>query len=39
MRYMGEAAGKAYVRESGDWDVVAIHVRPLKWWTQGFMSG
>lgn len=36
MRYMGEAAGRAYVRESGDWDVVAIHIRPLKWHTQGF---
>jgi PPOX class probable F420-dependent enzyme len=36
MRYMGEAAGRAYVRESGDWDVVAIHIRPLKWSTQGF---
>jgi PPOX class probable F420-dependent enzyme len=35
-RYLGEAAGRAYVRESGDWDVVAIHVRPLKWSTQGF---
>ena len=36
MRYLGEAAGRAYVRESGDWDVVAIHVRPIKWSTQGF---
>jgi PPOX class probable F420-dependent enzyme len=35
-RYMGEVAGKAYVRESGDWDTLAIHVRPLKWWTLGF---
>ena len=38
MRYLGETAGRAYVRESGDWDVVAIHVRPLKWSTQGFSS-
>ncbi len=38
-RYLGETAGRAYVRESGDWDVVAIHVRPLKWSTQGFLTG
>ncbi len=38
-RYLGETAGRAYVRESGDWDVVAIHVRPLKWSTQGFAIG
>jgi len=36
VRYMGETAGRAYVRESGDWDVVAIHIRPVKWSTQGF---
>ena len=36
IRYLGESAGKAYVREAGDWDVVAIHVRPLRWITQGF---
>jgi PPOX class probable F420-dependent enzyme len=36
VRYLGETAGRAYVRESGDWDVVAIHIRPLKWSTQGF---
>ena len=36
MRYLGEAAGRAYVQESGDWDVVAIHIRPVKWSTQGF---
>jgi len=35
-RYLGETAGRAYVRDSGDWDFVAIHVRPLKWSTQGF---
>ena len=35
-RYLGETAGRAYVRESGDWDVVAIHIRPVKWSTQGF---
>jgi PPOX class probable F420-dependent enzyme len=36
IRYLGETAGRAYVRESGDWDVVAIHIRPVKWSTQGF---
>lgn len=36
MRYLGESAGRAYVRESGDWDVVAIHVRPIRWMTEGF---
>jgi len=36
VRYLGETAGRAYVRESGDWDVVAIHIRPVKWSTQGF---
>jgi len=35
-RYLGETAGRAYVRESGDWDVVAIHVRPIRWVTEGF---
>ncbi len=38
VRYLGESAGRAYVRESGDWDVVAIHVRPIKWITEGFSS-
>ncbi|MDO8615672.1 MAG: PPOX class F420-dependent oxidoreductase [Dehalococcoidia bacterium] len=36
MRYLGETAGRAYVREAGDWDMVALHMRPLKWMTQGF---
>ncbi len=35
-RYLGESAGRAYVRESGDWDVVTIHIRPIKWITEGF---
>jgi len=39
VRCTGERAGKTYLRESGDWDVVALHVRPLKWWTQGFTLG
>ncbi len=38
MRYLGETAGRAYVREAGDWDVVALHIRPVKWTTQGFES-
>jgi PPOX class probable F420-dependent enzyme len=37
-RYLGETAGRAYVRESGDWDVVAIHIRPITWITEGFQS-
>ncbi|TMC00562.1 MAG: TIGR03618 family F420-dependent PPOX class oxidoreductase [Chloroflexi bacterium] len=36
MRYLGEAAGRAYARDTADWDSVAIHVRPLKWRTEGF---
>ena len=36
IRYLGETAGRAYVREAGDWDVVALHIRPVKWVTQGF---
>ncbi|TMG07499.1 MAG: PPOX class F420-dependent oxidoreductase [Chloroflexi bacterium] len=39
VRCTGERAGKTYLRESGDWDVVALHVRPLIWWTQGFTLG
>ena len=38
VRYLGESAGRAYVRESGDWDVVAIHVRPIKWTVEGFSA-
>jgi PPOX class probable F420-dependent enzyme len=37
-RYLGETAGRAYVRESGDWDVVAIHIRPVRWMTEGFST-
>lgn len=36
MRYLGEAAGRAYVRESFEMDVVAIRVRPVKWHLEGF---
>jgi PPOX class probable F420-dependent enzyme len=36
MRYLGEAAGRAYVRESFELDVVAIHLRPVEWHIEGF---
>jgi len=35
-RYLGEAAGRAYVHDTGDYDVVGIHIRPIKWTTEGF---
>jgi PPOX class probable F420-dependent enzyme len=35
-RYLGKTAGRAYVSETSDMDHVAIHVRPLKWHTEGF---
>jgi PPOX class probable F420-dependent enzyme len=38
IRYMGETAGRAYVRDSGDLDFIALHIRPTKWNTQGFGS-
>jgi uncharacterized protein len=37
MRYLGERAGRAYVRDTADMDVVAIHIRPIKWHTEGFV--
>ena len=37
-RYLGEMAGRAYAHDTADWDSVAIHIRPLKWATQGFES-
>lgn len=36
VRYLGEAAGRAYVQDTFEIDVVAIHIRPLKWHTEGF---
>lgn len=36
VRYLGEAAGRAYVRDTAEWDLVAIHLRPVKWTTEGF---
>ncbi|MEK7246841.1 MAG: PPOX class F420-dependent oxidoreductase [Chloroflexota bacterium] len=36
MRYLGEAAGRAYVRESFELDVIAIRIRPVKWHIEGF---
>lgn len=36
-RYLGEpAAARAYVAETADMDHIAIHLRPLKWHTEGF---
>ncbi|HUF53759.1 MAG TPA: PPOX class F420-dependent oxidoreductase [Dehalococcoidia bacterium] len=35
-RYLGETAARAYVSETADIDHVAIHLRPLKWHTEGF---
>lgn len=39
MRYIGEHAGKAYVRDTADMDVVSIHLTPLRWITDGFGIG
>jgi PPOX class probable F420-dependent enzyme len=39
IRYLGETEGRAYVHGSADFDVVSIHVRPLKWTTEGFTVG
>lgn len=39
VRYLGEAAGRAYVRDTGDWEVAAIHIRPVKWFVHGFSTG
>jgi hypothetical protein len=36
MRYLGETAGRAYANDMADMDVVAVHVRPLKWHAEGF---
>jgi uncharacterized protein len=36
MRYLGDVAGRAYVHDSMDMDVVAVHLRPMKWHTEGF---
>ncbi len=37
-RYLGDAAGRAYVRDTADWDVVSIWVRPIRWLTEGFAT-
>lgn len=34
--YLGEHAGRVYVQETADWDVIAIHIRPLRWTSTGF---
>lgn len=36
VRYLGEAAGRAYVKDTADMEFIAIHVRPIKWTTEGF---
>jgi PPOX class probable F420-dependent enzyme len=36
MRYLGEAAGRAYVRDTSEIDNVALHVRPMRWYVEGF---
>lgn len=36
MRYLGEAAGRAYVRDTSEIDNVSLHVRPMKWHFEGF---
>jgi hypothetical protein len=36
MRYLGETAGRAYTNDTADMDVVALHLRPLKWHVEGF---
>ncbi len=38
-RYLGDSAGRQYVRDTADWDVIAIHIRPVKWTTEGFSAG
>lgn len=35
-RYLGEHAGRVYVQETADWDVIAIHIRPVHWTSTGF---
>jgi PPOX class probable F420-dependent enzyme len=36
MRYLGETAGRAYTNDTADMDVVAVHLRPMKWHVEGF---
>ncbi len=36
IRYLGEHAGRVYVRETAAWDVIAIHIRPTRWTSSGF---
>ncbi len=35
-RYLGQHAGRVYVQETADWDVIAIHIRPTRWTSMGF---
>ncbi|MCH7999229.1 MAG: PPOX class F420-dependent oxidoreductase [Chloroflexi bacterium] len=34
--HLGDHAGRVYVQETADWDVIAIHIRPLRWTSTGF---
>ena len=36
IRYLGEHAGRVYVQETADWDVIAVHIRPTHWTSTGF---
>ena len=35
-RYRGDHASRVYIQETADWDVIAIHIRPLCWTSTGF---
>lgn len=37
-RYLGEAAGRAYAHDTAEMDYVSIHLRPIKWTTEGFVT-
>ena len=39
VRYLGEAAGRAYTQDTFEMNAVAIHVRPMKWHLEGFGLG
>jgi PPOX class probable F420-dependent enzyme len=36
VRYLGEAAGRAYARDTWEIDMIALYLRPVKWFTEGF---
>jgi PPOX class probable F420-dependent enzyme len=35
-RYLGDAAARAYAMDTAELDAIAIHLRPVKWHTEGF---